>query len=242
MRQLSALLLCALVIACGKEGPTGPQGPPGEAGEQGERGLRGFAGSEGKSGTNDEALAEINSQIDVLRGRVDSLEVLLSEQGYPRGSPSEPEPVDVSELSGTIPDLASVQIGDPEGPMNWDGDIEDDGYQFFIIMVNSDSGLILWRATVAVEVRLYVSADEFDVEKEYETPYYKRTYVLTSWNEYARIAFDDLLPHIPESDVRRSAVIGPFVPTVIEVTVTVADGSTYSARHRDVLRLRTAGD
>jgi hypothetical protein len=138
-------------------------------------------------------------------------------------------------LSGSIPGLSFIQIRSVRSS-NWDGDIEDDGLQVDMYFKDEGDDLIFWdRATVGAEVRIYLATEAYSEAKKSEIPIFRGSdYRLRtqSEDELLRVEYSDLLPRVSTDDFRESGD-ELRLDLVVEVTVFLADGTTFSARDTD---------
>jgi hypothetical protein len=149
-------------------------------------------------------------------------------------SPVSHEGTSVPRLSGTIEGFSYLTISPSIFSTNWDDDLEDDGLEFRLLFTETPGGdNILWgNAIVNAEILIYVSTGRFSYLKKYPYPVFQSDDILTSWSDRIRVAYDDLLPNISRDDLSDTAL-----DMVIEVEISLADGSSFADRSGDSIAI-----
>lgn len=231
----TACALVAIMAAC--EGPEGPMGPQGDEGPEGPRGPTGSRGSQGAQGESPD-LSTVEEEITELQARLDSLAAVVA--SVDAGDPTPGEPPDtplgsVDDLEGAIPGLTGQSMY--AWVADWDADADDDGVQILISYKDAQGSTLFWDdAVVSATAELFVATAPFSKTKKALEPYYRQTFILRSSAIPILIAFEDFSPSVPAADTYYSSFDqSDVVDTVVEVTVTVADGSTFSSLFAMVL-------
>ena len=217
----------------GEQGSVGPQGPEGPQGEKGDSGSRGPTGPSGAAGATvdqtiiEEELAELQTRVDSLAAVVASMDAGDPTTEEPPGTP----PGSSDGLEGSVPGLASVSIPYTIRA-SWDADADDDGMDIGISYYDSQGTFLFWDgAVVSASVELFVAQAARSESKKTEEPFYRKTFFLRSSADPTRIPFEDYSASVPATDRYYSSYFeSDIVDAVVEVTVTLAEGSTYSAR------------
>jgi hypothetical protein len=207
---VASLFLTLLLVACGSDGPA-PTSP--ETGEVSD--LK----APGAPSERDEVTAPV-----------------LVEP--PPSSPPIDETVDVTELEGLVPGLASVDVAINWSGENWDGDYYDDGIRIYMYFKDF-AGNWVWFNTdtdiaVHADFRMYLASGVNVNIGENQRPYYRRVEVLRSASEKRSwtIAYEDFIPQLRSqysSQVRPSGEYD-WLDSVLQLIVTQSDGSKFEAR------------
>ena len=220
--------IAAIVVLTACEGPEGPMGPQGEQGIKGNTGERGRKGDSGA----DADVTELQAAVDSLEALVQLMQAAIlpaDDEGTEDDSePPEPTPT----VSGSIEGIAAIEFWGVDLRQNWDADIEDDGIILTVYPKDGDNDIIYrWDATVSIDVSFHVAADLSTTQKKYSSPYFQRTYVIRGHEETEiRIVFSEYESKIALRDRYEIIHIGPYVITVVEVTLTQVDGSQFTHR------------
>ena len=169
---------------------------------------------------------------DVVADREITVEITMRKVSS--SSPSQP-----GELSGEIAGLTTIQIG-YFSSSNWDGDIEDDGLQGGISFMDSHEERIRWRdAVVSLNLKIFIAQGAFSETKKYPSSVFEGDYTLSSYEDerLIRVPYEEMLPNIPVEDIVENS-LSPgsyYIRGVVEMTVILADGSTYATREATMI-------